>query len=34
VRYFAIPELRDALRISVGTEEETDELLRAIDAEG
>lgn len=32
VRYFAIPELRDALRISIGTEEETDALLKAIDA--
>jgi histidinol-phosphate aminotransferase len=31
VRYFAIPELRDALRISIGTEEETDALLDAID---
>lgn len=32
VRYFAIPELHDALRISIGTEEETDGLLAAVDA--
>lgn len=31
VRYFATPELRDALRISVGTDEETDALLGALD---
>jgi len=31
VRYFAIPELRDAMRISIGTEEETDTLLAAVD---
>lgn len=30
VRYFAVPELRDALRITVGTEEETDTLLAAL----
>lgn len=33
VRYFAVPELNDALRISIGTDEETDALLQAIDAE-
>lgn len=32
VRYFPIPELRDALRISVGTDKEVDALLRAVDA--
>jgi histidinol-phosphate aminotransferase len=32
VRYFPTPELRDALRISVGTDEEVDALLRAVDA--
>jgi histidinol-phosphate aminotransferase len=32
VRYFAVPELRDALRISIGTDEETDALLAALDA--
>jgi histidinol-phosphate aminotransferase len=30
VRYFAIPALRDAIRISVGTNEETDALLAAL----
>ncbi len=30
VRYFATPELRDALRISVGTDAEIDALLRAL----
>jgi histidinol-phosphate aminotransferase len=30
VRYFATPELHDALRITVGTEEETDRLLHAL----
>ncbi len=30
VRYFDTPELRDALRITVGTEEETDALLAAL----
>jgi histidinol-phosphate aminotransferase len=33
VRYFAVPELRDALRISVGTDAEVDALLAAIDQE-
>jgi histidinol-phosphate aminotransferase len=32
VRYFATPELYDALRITVGTDEEIDELLTALDA--
>lgn len=32
VRYFATPELYDALRITVGTDDETDALLRALDA--
>ena len=32
VRYFATPELVDALRISVGTDAEVDALLRALDA--
>jgi histidinol-phosphate aminotransferase len=32
VRYFPIVELRDALRISIGTDDEIDALLRAIDA--
>lgn len=31
VRYFATPELRDALRITVGTDEEIAALLRALD---
>lgn len=31
VRWFDTPELRDALRISVGTDEEIDALLRALD---
>lgn len=31
VRYFATPELRDALRITVGTDAEIDALLRALD---
>lgn len=31
VRYFATPELSDALRITVGTDEETDALLKALD---
>lgn len=31
VRYFATPELNDALRITVGTDEETDALLKALD---
>jgi len=30
VRYFATPELRDALRISVGTDQEIDALLKAL----
>jgi len=30
VRYFATPELADALRISVGTDEEIDTLLAAM----
>ncbi|MCK6554257.1 histidinol-phosphate transaminase [Candidatus Binatia bacterium] len=30
VRFFPVPELRDALRISVGTDEETDALLAAL----
>jgi histidinol-phosphate aminotransferase len=34
VRYFAIPALRDALRISVGTEAETDALIAALRAVG
>ena len=32
VRYFAIPELADALRITVGTDAEIDALLAALDA--
>jgi len=32
VRYFAIPELRDALRISIGTDDEIDTLLSVVDA--
>ncbi|MBX3025528.1 histidinol-phosphate transaminase [bacterium] len=31
VRHFATPALRDALRISIGTDEEIDALLRALD---
>jgi histidinol-phosphate aminotransferase len=31
VRYFATPELRDALRITVGTDDEVDALLAALD---
>ena len=31
VRYFATPELHDALRITVGTDEEIDALLAALD---
>jgi len=31
VRYFATPELEDALRISVGTDAEVDALLTALD---
>ncbi len=34
VRYFATPELRDALRISIGTDEEIDALLDALTAPG
>lgn len=34
VRYFGTPELRDALRITVGTPEQSATLLRAIDAIG
>ena len=34
VRYFATPELRDALRISVGTDEEIDALVGALGAIG
>ena len=34
VRYFAIPELRDALRISVGSDAEIDALLAALQAMG
>jgi histidinol-phosphate aminotransferase len=30
VRYFAVPRLQDALRITVGTDEETDALLAAL----
>lgn len=30
VRYFAVPELRDALRITVGTDDEVDALLAAL----
>lgn len=30
VRYFDVPRLKDALRITVGTDEETDALLRAL----
>jgi histidinol-phosphate aminotransferase len=33
VRYFAVPELRDALRITVGTDGETDALLAALSRE-
>jgi histidinol-phosphate aminotransferase len=32
VRYFGTPELQDALRITVGTDEEIDALLTALDA--
>lgn len=32
VRYFAIPELRDALRITIGTDDESEALLNALDA--
>jgi len=31
VRYFAVPQLRDAVRITVGTDAETDALLAALD---
>jgi histidinol-phosphate aminotransferase len=34
VRYFATPELHDALRITVGTDDEIDALLRAMDEIG
>ena len=30
VRYFPIPELRDSLRITIGTNEEIDKLLTAL----
>ena len=33
VRYFDSPELRDGLRISVGSEDETDSLLAAVQEE-
>jgi histidinol-phosphate aminotransferase len=31
VRYFPVPELRDALRITVGTDEEIGALLNALE---